>query len=110
MSPESGPPQAPPPEPENLTAEGKAGEPIALPIAGGPASGYAWRLELPEGVKQIEDGPERTVDPASRLGGATGGYLRVTAPRGHHVIIGRLVRPWEPDRPVRVVRIRLRVD
>jgi hypothetical protein len=43
------------------------------------------------------------------LGGAAGGYLQVTAPRGEHVITARLARPWEPDKPVRVVTIRLHV-
>jgi predicted secreted protein len=94
---------------EYLDAEGKAGEAIALPIAGGPATGYAWRLELPQGVERIEDAPARTLDPSVRLGGAEGGYLQVTAPRGEYVITARLARPWEPDKPVRVVTIRLHV-
>jgi predicted secreted protein len=98
------------PEPsETMDVEGKAGEPITLPIASGPATGYAWRLDLPEGVARIEDGPPRTVQPAERLGGATGGYLRVTAPAGEHLVVARLARPWEPDRPARVVSIRLHV-
>jgi predicted secreted protein len=70
-----------------------------LPIAGGPATGYAWRLELPEGVKQIEDSPERSLDPSVRLGGAA----------GEHVVTARLARPWEPDNSVRLVTIRLHV-
>lgn len=95
--------------PEYMDVEGKAGEAIALPIAGGPATGHAWRLELPEGVKRIEDSPERPLDPAVRLGGATGGFLQVTAPSGDYVIVARLARPWEPDNPVRIVNIRLHV-
>jgi predicted secreted protein len=95
---------------EHLEVEGKAGEPVALPIASGPATGYVWTLELPDGVQRIDDGPERPVDRSMRLGGASGGYLQVIAPRGSHVIIGRLARPWEPDRPVRVVEIRLHVE
>jgi predicted secreted protein len=94
---------------EELDAEGTAGEPIVLPIAAGPATGYAWRLELPQEVEQLEDGPPRAVDPDRSLGGAGGGFLRVTAPRGEHVLVARLARPWEPDRPVRAVRIRLHV-
>ena len=49
MSQESGPSRAPQPEPsEDLTAEGKAGEPITLPIASGPATGYAcaWNCRM----------------------------------------------------------------
>jgi len=94
---------------EYFDIEGKAGEAIALPIAGGPATGYAWRLELPAGVKQIEDSPERPVDPSVRLGAATGGYLQVTAPRGEYVVSAKLARPWESGNPVRVVTIRLHV-
>jgi predicted secreted protein len=95
---------------ESFDVNGKAGQPIALPIASGPATGYAWSLDLPEGVERIGDGPERIVDPSARLGGASGGYLRVTAPRGDHVIIARLARPWEVDRPQRIVEIRLHVE
>ena len=94
---------------EDLDVEGKAGEPITLPIAGGPATGYAWSLELPKGVERIEDGPERSVDPSKRLGGASGGYLRVTAPPGDHMITARLARPWDPNHPARVVVIHLHV-
>jgi predicted secreted protein len=95
---------------ESFDVTGKAGQPIALPIASGPATGYAWSLDLPEGVERIGDGPERMVDPSARLGGASGGYLRVTAPGGDHIIIARLARPWQPDHPVRMVEIRLHVE
>jgi predicted secreted protein len=96
-------------EPEELEAEGVAGEPITLPITTGPATGYGWQLELPDGVERIEDEPGQTLDPSVRLGGAEGGHLQVTAPSGDHIIIARLARPWEPDQPVRVARIHLRV-
>lgn len=95
---------------EYLDVKGTAGEAITLPIATGPATGHVWKLELPEGVERIEDGPERPVEPAERLGGASGGHLRIRAPRGVHTIIARLARPWEPDRPTRVVRIRVDVQ
>ncbi len=95
---------------EYLDADGREGEPIVLPIASGPATGHTWKLELPEGVERIDDGPERNVDPSRHLGGASGGFLRVTAPRGDHLIIARLARPWEPEHPVRVVGIRLHVE
>jgi putative addiction module killer protein len=88
---------------------GKDGDRI-VPIAAGPATGHDWILELPAGVEQIEDGPARPVDPSKRLGSAVGGYLRVTAPQGTYVITARLARPWERDRPVRVVEIQLRVE
>jgi predicted secreted protein len=80
-----------------------------LPITSGPATGHAWRLDFPEGVKRVEDSPERPLDPSVRLGGASAGYLQVIAPRGEHVITARLARPWEPDNPARVVIIRLNI-
>ena len=100
------------PEPaawEELEAEGVAGTPIALPITVGPPTGYDWELVLPAGVERLEDEPGKTLGPDVRLGGSTGGRLRVRAPSGDHVIVARLVRPWEPDRPARTVRIRLHV-
>ncbi len=96
-------------EPEELQADGVAGEPIRLPIAHGPATGYAWELELPTGVERIEDEPGEEPPADARLGGSAGGRLRVRAPSGQHVILARLVRPWEPDRPARTVLIRLNV-
>jgi predicted secreted protein len=95
---------------EYFVVQGTSGNPIELPIAAGPATGHVWKLELPHGVERIEDGPQRPVDPSTRLGGATGGNLRVKAPRGEHVITARLARPWQPDSPARVVQIRLHVD
>jgi predicted secreted protein len=89
--------------------EGRPGAPITLPISTGPATGYGWQLELPEGVLRIADGPGRTLDPSVRMGGAEGGPLRVTAPSGEHLLGARLVRPWDPDDAIRVVRIRLHV-
>jgi predicted secreted protein len=94
---------------EQFEAAGNAGQAIALPIANGPATGYAWRLSLPQGVERIEDGPARPIDPSAELGGAAGGSLRVRAPAGDHVITAHLVRPWQPDKPVRVAIIRLHI-
>jgi predicted secreted protein len=90
---------------EELEADGLAAEPIELPIGGGAATGYKWTLELPPGVERIEDGAEREVDPAVRLGSGTGAHLRVKAVKGEHVVVARLARPWEPTRPIRVVRL-----
>jgi predicted secreted protein len=94
---------------EHFEVKGQAGKPIDLPIANGPATGYSWRLELPKGVSRVEDGPERRVPAGQRLGGSSGGHIRVTAAAGDYVIEARLVRPWEPNRPARVVEIRLHV-
>jgi predicted secreted protein len=96
-------------EPEVLEAKGAAGEPIELPIGGGPPTGYGWELDLPAGVERIDDSPGEDAAPGTHLGGSRGGRVRVRAPAGEHVIVGRLVRPWERDQAERVVRIVLRV-
>lgn len=90
---------------ENYDIDGTTGEPVALPLTRGPATGHRWVLDLPTGIERLEDGPG---EPGRELGGGSGAALRVRAPVGEHVIVARLVRPWESE-PVRVVRIRLRV-
>jgi predicted secreted protein len=95
---------------EQMNVSGRYGEAISLPIAGGPATGYSWRLELPPGLQRIADGPSRSVSPASAIGAGLGGSLRVeAADAGDYVIVARLARPWEPDRPARLIRINLHV-
>ena len=96
-------------EPEDLETMGVAGKPILLPIAHGPATGYDWELDLPAGVERTEDAPGEEPPEDVRLGGSSGSHLCVTAPPGDHVIVARLVRPWERDRPARTVRIHLYV-
>ncbi|MDH6246663.1 putative secreted protein [Mycobacterium sp. OTB74] len=95
---------------EDINVSGRQHEPISLPISDGPATGYSWRLELTDGVRQIEDGPPRTVDPAWSVGADRSGFLRVEADHpGVFVVTGRLERPWQPDQPARVVRITVTV-
>jgi len=96
-------------EPEELEVEGLAGEPLDLPIGGGPPAGYSWELELPPGVERLADSSGDEPPPDVLLGGSRGARVRVRAPAGEHVILGKLVRPWQPDEPARTVRIRLRV-
>jgi predicted secreted protein len=91
-----------------MVVQGKAGQPIELPIAQGPATGYSWQLELPEGVVRLEDGPPRSAIPGKHLGAATGGTIRVKAPKGRFMITARLARPWGGD-AVRTVSIDLTV-
>jgi predicted secreted protein len=97
-------------DPEEVEIEGVSGQPITLPIANCPATGYRWELDLPDGVEQLDDGPPRDVPEAGRLGGAAGGNLRVEARAGDYVINARLARPWERDQPVRRLRIHLKVS
>ena len=97
-------------DPERLNVHGTEGEAIELPIAHGPATGYSWQLDLPEGVERVEDGPRRSTDPPNRPGAAAGGAVRVKAGKGTHHIHARLVRSWQPEKPSRVVDIALTVE
>jgi predicted secreted protein len=96
-------------EPEEFKVEGVAGVPIALPISSGPATGYDWEFDLPDGVERLEDGPQRDVPAGAHLGGAPGGQIQVMAVPGEYVITGQLVRPWSRNAPIRTVRIYLSV-
>ena len=97
-------------EPEEFEVAGVAGEPTTLPITTGPATGYEWHLELPAGVARVDDTSGRALDPSTRLGGAEGAHLQIIAPSGDHMVVARLVRPWAPDEPIRLVRICVRVE
>jgi inhibitor of cysteine peptidase len=91
---------------ETIDVRGTAGVPIELPIGPGPATGHQWTLELPAGVRRIDDSePVAT----GQLGDPPGSRIRVIATPGEHVIDARLARPWEAN-PVREVRLRLHVD
>ena len=95
---------------ETITVTGKAGEPIELPISDGPPTGYVWSLQLPAELIRIEDGPPKPVAPERRLGSAASGAIRVMGPAGRYRIEARLARPWEPDKPARVLSIDLVVE
>jgi len=95
---------------ETAAVHGEAGRPIELPIAQGPATGYGWQFDLPDGVERLEDGPPRSAAPGRELGAAIGGALRVQAKHpGRFTITARLARPWGGE-PVRTVVIDLTVD
>src|SRR5262249_30716482 len=96
-------------EAEKLNVHGVEGEAIELPIAHGPVTGYSWKLDLPDGVERINDGPPKSNEPA-RPGEAVRGAIRVKARKGEHRIHARLVRPWQPDKPARAVDIALTVE
>lgn len=92
---------------EELHVEGEAGRPIELPLTTGPATGYAWTLDLPAGVHRLDDGPGTPPPAGQDLGGASHAPLRVQAEPGTHVVVARLARPWEPDRPTRTVTLHI---
>jgi predicted secreted protein len=93
-----------------VIVRGSADQPITLPLSNGPATGYSWVLDLPEGVARIEDGPGQPVPPGQQLGSGTGARLRVTAAKGHYRITAKYMRPWQPDEPINTAVIDLTVD
>jgi predicted secreted protein len=95
---------------EVMDVNGKAGQPITLPLSDGPATGYSWQLTLPAGGSRVEDGPGKTPAGEERLGASTAGALQVTAAAGEYTLHARLARPWAADRPVRTVTIHLHVN
>ena len=88
-----------------MIVHGTAGQPVELPISAGPPTGYVWTLDLPDGVRQIEDAPGKTVKPGEHLGASVSGNFRIVAPSGHYRITARLARPWEQSEPIRSVVI-----
>jgi predicted secreted protein len=94
---------------EELHVEGEAGRPIELPLTTGPATGYSWTLELPAGMRRLDDGPGAPPPVGQALGGASHAPLRVQADAGTYDVVARLVRPWEPDRPARTVTLHIDV-
>ena len=91
-----------------IEVDGRAGEPIELPVGSTAASGHVWRLDLPPEVALVGETPSGDAPAGERAGAATGSHLVVTAPTGRHELIARLARPWETE-PVRELRIVLNV-
>ena len=95
---------------EEFELQGTAGQPVALPIGPGPATGYRWMLTMPAGIQRLEDGAGPEVPAANQLGGAVAGAIRVVvAAPGDYTIEGRLVRPWDQEDIARTVRIQLHI-
>jgi hypothetical protein len=92
-----------------IEVEGRAGEPIELPVGSTAASGHQWRLDLPPEVTLVGETPPGDAPAGEGAGAATGSHLVVTAPAGRHELTARLARPWETQ-PVREVRIVLNVS
>lgn len=96
---------------EEFELQGKAGQPVALPIGPGPATGYTWTLNMPAGLQQLDNAAGPEVPAANQLGGAVAGAMRVVAASpGDYTIEGRLARPWDPEDVARTVRIRLHIQ
>jgi predicted secreted protein len=95
---------------EEFDLQGAAGQPVALPIGPGPATGYTWALTMPTGIQRLEDAAGPEVPAAHKLGAAAAGAIRVVAAApGNYTIEGRLARPWDQEDVVRTVRIQLHI-
>lgn len=94
-----------------VAVKGRAGQPIDLPLTQGPATGYSWQLDLPEGVTRLEDGSSRPAPPDQRLGATSGAVLRVKAAKpGRYRVIAQLARPWDPNAPLQTLVLDLTVE
>lgn len=79
---------------QELEVQGRAGEPVALPVGNDGVTPYTWTLELPEGVEAAGD---------------AGGRLLVRAAEpGSHVLVATLADPAAPP-AMTVLPIRLTV-
>jgi hypothetical protein len=77
-----------------VEVQGRAGEPVALPVGNDGPTSYTWTLELPDGVEAA---------------GTTGGRLLVRADEpGSHVLVATLADPGSPT-PMTVLSIRVTV-
>ena len=78
-----------------VEVQGRAGEPVLLPVGDDGETAYAWTLELPDEVEAA---------------GTEEGRLRVRASRaGSYVLVATLAEPGAPT-PMTVLPIRLTVD
>jgi hypothetical protein len=76
------------------------GDPVRIPLGESPATGYEWQLEPTADVRVIEPTPDQ-VGP-SAPGGAVEQVLTVVPERAGQLRLHlRLVRPWQPDQPIR---------
>jgi hypothetical protein len=77
-----------------VEVQGRAGEPVALPVANDGTTAYVWTLELPPEVEEA---------------GSDAGRLLVRAPEpGSHVLVATLADPAVRT-PMTVLPIRLTV-
>ena len=77
-----------------VEVQGRAGEPVALPVGHEGETAYVWTLELPDEVEEVT---------------TKGGPLRVRAAEpGSHVLVATLAEPGSPT-PMTVLPIRLTV-
>ncbi|WP_345800813.1 hypothetical protein AAIB33_15255 [Microbacterium sp. AZCO] len=93
---------APPPD-----AVGTVGEPFALPLPAGAATGAEWRLELPDGLRAAgETGASvsETADPSGATATSATGIpgapvdslpLVVADAEGAYRVVAHLIRPWD---------------
>ena len=100
---------------DTLTLDAVVGVPCPLRgLSSGPPSGYRWMLDLPTGLASVAE-PAGQAAPVAVAGVSALGtgsdavpWVQASQP-GRYEIPARLARPWEPDAPVRSVRVTLNV-
>ena len=100
---------------DTLSLDAVVGVPCPLRgLRAGPPGGYQWMLDLPTGLASVAEpagqAPPAAVSGASALGTGSDAVPWVLASQpGRYEIPARLARPWEPDAPVRSLRVTLSV-
>jgi hypothetical protein len=85
------------------------GAPVQIRLGSAPATGYEWQLEPTATVRVVEGTPEQVVPSAP--GDAVEQVLTVLPEQlGQITLRLRLVRPWEPDQPIRTSSVVLDVS
>ena len=78
------------------------GAAVQIPLGAAPATGAEWQLEPTAAVRVIE--PTADQGGPSAPGGAAPQVLTVVPEQlGQLTLHLRLVRPWEPDQPIRSI-------
>lgn len=86
-----------------VEVQGRAGEPLTLPVGNDAGAAYRWTLELPDGVEQADDLPRAPGEPGPEH------RLRVRAARrGSYVLVATLANR-STQAPMTVLPIRLTV-
>ena len=92
-----------------VEVQGRAGEPVALPVGNDGATPYTWTLDLPAGVEAAGTTTPQPSPTGTRSGGQTGSRLLVRADEpGSYVLTATLADRWSPT-PMTVLAIRLTV-
>jgi inhibitor of cysteine peptidase len=83
---------------DGTTVAASVGDVVQLSLAENPTTGYAWKLELSDGLKQQKTDyvPDDKSGELAGSGGVRTWWIEVTA-AGDHTVKGVYERSWEPN-------------